>query len=109
MDSYEGLPDETEHELSQDEAELRELEARLQKFKKPKSNSSNRTFARGIALVTSMGFILAGCLIAGLLVGEWAVERTGYQIFQLLGLLLGLVAAIFSGAKLMKPFLKSDE
>lgn len=108
MSSFEDLPDETELALSQDESELRDLEARLAKFKKPK-DGSNRTFVKGIALVTSMGFVLAGCLIAGLLLGEWAAEKTGSEIFQLLGILLGLAAAAVSGSKLMSPFLKSDE
>lgn len=107
MDSFDDFEGE-EDDLSQEESGLRDLEARLEKFRKPKS-SGNGQFARGLALVTSMGFVLAGCLIAGLLLGEWAADRTGHQIFQLLGILMGLGAAAFSGSKLMRPFLKSDE
>lgn len=108
MDSYDDPDDGVEHQFSKEESELRELEARLEKFRKPQS-AGNRQFARGLALVTSMGFVLAGCLIAGLLLGEWAAEQTGHKIFQLLGILMGLAAAAVSGSKLMRPFLKNDE
>ena len=68
----------------------------------------NLETARGLALVASLGFVLGGCLIAGLLIGEYLVDKTGYRIFQLLGVLFGLVTAGFAGAKLMKPLMKSE-
>lgn len=93
--------------LAESEAGLQELEGRLKKAKVPES-AGDKTFARGLALVASLGFVLAGCLIAGLLIGEYLVDKTGYRIFQLLGVLFGLVTAGFAGAKLMKPLMKSE-
>ncbi|MFA5508599.1 MAG: hypothetical protein WC314_07035 [Vulcanimicrobiota bacterium] len=93
--------------LEDSEADLQQLEDRLQKVKEPGSKG-DKNFARGLALVASLGFVLAGCLIAGLLIGEYLVDQTGYRIFQLLGVLLGLVTAGFAGAKLMKPLMKSE-
>ena len=102
-----SLTDE-ERDLARSEAGLRDLEGRLERLKEPQS-SSNGQFAKGLALVASFGFILAGCLIAGLLLGEYLVDKTGYRIFQLLGALFGLVTALFAGAKLMKPLMNSKE
>jgi MFS family permease len=109
LEEDEQVP-QTEEEklLSASEADLRELEDRLDKAREPEG-SGNKQFARGLALVASLGFVLAGCLIAGLMVGEYLVDKTGYRIFQLLGALFGLFTAFFAGAKLMKPLMKSED
>lgn len=107
MDDSTPLSDEDKL-LAESDAALTQLEGRLKKAREPEG-SGDRQFARGLALVASLGFVLAGCLIAGLLFGEYLVEQTGYRIFQLLGILFGLVTAFFAGAKLMKPLMKSEE
>lgn len=94
--------------LDESEIGLRKLEGRLEQLRTP-PGGGNKQFARGIALVASLGFVLAGCLIAGLLIGDYLVQQTGHKIFQLLGVLLGLVTALFAGAKLMKPLMKSED
>ena len=99
---------EEEKLLAESEADLQELEGRLSKLREPE-NSGGKQFARGLALVASLGFVLAGCLIAGLMIGEFLVDKTGYRIFQLLGALFGLVTAFFAGTKLMKPLMKSED
>jgi hypothetical protein len=94
--------------FDESEADLKKLEGRLEKFRGP-ADSGSRQFARGIALVASLGFVLAGCLIAGILLGDYLVEQTGHRIFQLLGALFGLVTAFYAGGKLMKPIMKSSD
>lgn len=94
--------------LDESEIGLRKLEGRLQELRTP-AGGGNKQFARGIALVASLGFVLAGCLIAGLMLGDYLVLRTGHQIFQLLGVLFGLLTALFAGSKLMKPLMKSED
>lgn len=90
-----------------DEARLRELEERLEKLKEPVGGQS-KTVVRGIGLVTSMGAVLAGCLLAGLYGGQYLAERTGQPAVQVVGLVLGLAAALFAVGKLMGPFLRSE-
>jgi hypothetical protein len=101
------LTAEEEH-LAASEAELRRLEGRLESLREPQ-RGQNKQFAKGVALVASLGFVLAGCLLGGLMLGDYLVQRTGHQIFQLVGVLLGLFTALFAGAKLMKPLMKSEE
>lgn len=108
MDEADAFKDPAIESLHKSEADLRSLEGRLEKLRTAPV-SGDKQFARGVALVASFGFVLAGCLIAGLLLGEYLVERTGYQIFQLLGVFVGLGTALFAGAKLMKPLMKSEE
>ena len=108
-DRYKDIPlTPGEEFLDESEIGLRKLEGRLEKLRTPPSGG-NKQFARGIALVASLGFVLAGCLLLGLMIGEYLVLRTGYQIFQLLGVLFGLLTALFAGSKLMKPLMKSED
>ena len=109
MEEDEHAPQSEEEKLLADsEGELQKLEGRLGNARQPET-TGNKQFARGLALVASLGFVLAGCLIAGLMMGEYLVDKTGYRIFQLLGVLFGLATALFAGAKLMKPLMKSDD
>ena len=96
-----------EAQLAQSEAELQALEERLDKIKGPVSKG-DKQFARGLALVASFGFVLAGCLVGGLMFGDYLVAESGHKIFRLVGLFLGLFTALFAGVKLMKPLMKSD-
>lgn len=109
LDQEDEQPPQSQEEklLADSEQDLQKLEGRLGKLREPE-HSGSKQFARGLALVASMGFVLAGCLIAGLMIGEYLVEQTGYRIFQLLGALFGLMTAFFAGAKLMKPLMKSE-
>jgi len=100
--------DNTDRVLAESEVDLQDLEGRLDKFRKPQ-DSSNRRFAQGVALVASLGFVLAGCLIAGILLGDYLWQQTGFRGFQLIGALFGLITAFFAGGKLMKPLMKSDD
>lgn len=92
-------------QLIDEEAGLRDLESRIEKLKEPPRG--NTLYARGVALVTSFGFILAGCLIGGYFLGDYFAQRFGYELFKLGGLLLGLAAAVAALSKLMRPFLQS--
>jgi hypothetical protein len=94
-------------ELVSEEAGLRELESRLDKLKQPAGG--NTLFARGVGLVTSLGFVLAGCIVGGMYLGNLMAVRFDNQLFTILGVLLGLAAAITASVKLLKPFLKSEE
>ncbi len=91
-----------------DEADLRDLESRIEKLQQPVGGGS-RLFARGVALVSSMGFILAGCIFLGDFLGRSLALRFGSQAFHMVGLVLGLAAAVISSVKLLKPFLKSED
>lgn len=102
------LEDDEELELRETDVKLAELEGRIERLKGPE-HKGNRQFAQGVALVLSMGFVIVGCLFAGLLLGDYLVERTGYKVFQLVGLVTGLGTALFAGVKLMKPLMKSNE
>lgn len=92
---------------SREESELRDLESRLDKLKEP-TGGGNALFARGVGLVTSLGFILAGCLAAGFFLGQMAAQRTGQPMFTGLGTVIGLAAALFAVVKLMGPFMKGE-
>ena len=94
-------------ELVTEENELRELESRIEKLKEPKGG--NPLFAKGVTLVTSLGFILAGCLAGGYFLGDLVAKRTGHPSFLIAGLLVGLAVALMALVKLMKPFMASSE
>jgi len=97
-----------EEKLARSEADLQRLEGRLESLREPEGGG-NRQFARGVGLVASLGFVLAGCLYGGLLLGDYLVLKTGYPFFQLGGVLLGLVTALFAGVKLLKPLMGPSE
>ncbi len=98
-------PIENDPDFVNDDASLRDLQSRIEKLKKPPQG--NVLFARGVAMVTSFGFILAGCLVGGYFLGDYFAKRFGYELFQLGGLLLGLAAAVAALSKLMRPFLQN--
>lgn len=95
-------------ELNSDELALQELEERLGKFKGP-TRESQKLYAKGVGLVMSFGFVVAGCLIGGLFLGDYLVAKTGQETYKILGVFLGLLVAAFAGAKLLAPFMRSDD
>lgn len=107
MDEEQAPLTKEDRELASSEARLQELEGRIQAVKGPQGG--NKQFARGLALVASMGFVLAGCLIAGVWIGDFIVLKTGNKNLQVLGVLIGLFTAFYAGAKLLKPLMKSDD
>lgn len=88
--------------LDPDDVDLRVLQSRIESLKD--SAKGNQTFTRGVALATSMGFVLAGCLVVGFFGGHFFAEKTGYKAFEIFGLLAGLAVAIISLAKMLRPF-----
>lgn len=100
-------PSVPEEAVDESEVELQRLEQRLERLKEPRK-TGDKQFARGLALVASFGFVLAGCLIGGLMLGEYLVKQTGQELFQLVGVILGLGTALFAGAKLLGPLMKSE-
>jgi hypothetical protein len=102
-DEEDALPGEPS--TVEEEKQLRELQSRIEKLKDP-PGGGNKTFARGVSLVTSMGFVVAGCTVSGLYLGRYLAEYFAVPALQLAGLGTGLLAALFAVIKLMKPFLK---
>lgn len=88
--------------LDQEDVELRLLQSRIDGLKGQAQGSP--VFARGIALATSMGFVLAGCLMVGFWGGHVLAEKTGYKALEVLGLLVGLGVAVISLSKMLRPF-----
>ena len=109
MDVFDDEFDEEEiEELDQSEVELQALEARIEKVRGP-AKGGNRKFAQGVALVTSLGFVVAVFLYGGVRFGDYLALRTGSDSYKLLGVMSGLMMALFSAVKLMRPLLKSDD
>ncbi len=98
-------PDDIALGLSREEEQLRELEGRLAKFRPEADRVNRKQYATGVALVLSFGFVLAGCLVGGILLGDYLMAQTGVVAYRVGGILLGLVAAGFAGLKLLKPLL----
>lgn len=106
FDPADGQPGDGSGFLAE-ENDLRDLESRIAKLRP--ENGGNKTFARGVALVTSLGFILAGCLAVGFYIGHYFALRTGLPALQVVGLAVGLAAAVFALVKLMRPFLEGGK
>ena len=100
--------DEEEIELRAEEKQLLELEGKISRLKGPQKRG-NALYAKGVAMVLSFGLVMAGCLMAGLFLGDYLAGVTGIPVFKLLGIVLGLVVALSAAWKLMQPFLKSDD
>ena len=100
--------DEEEVDLRAEERQLLDLEEKISRLKGPKK-SGNALYAKGVGLVLSFGLVMAGCLMAGLFLGDYLAGVTGVPAFKLVGIILGLLVALSAAWKLMQPFLKSDE
>ena len=59
------------------------------------------------AYLLGAGWFFATCLILGVLVGQWADSKTGFEpMFTLLGIVLGLAVAVVGGYRMLSPFLR---
>ena len=108
MDAFDDDFAEEVQELDQGELELEKLESRLEKVREPK-RGGNKKFAQGVALVMSLGFVVAGCLYGGVILGDYFTARTGSDSYKTLGLITGLMLALFSAVKLLQPLMKSED
>lgn len=111
MDWNPDLHDEDEADevdLRGEEQELQRLESTITRLKGPEKKGQ-ALYAKGVGLVLSFGFIMAGCLMAGLYLGDFLALKAGVPALKIVGIVLGLVVALVAAAKLMQPFLKSDE
>jgi hypothetical protein len=106
--TFDDDPLEDSPQLASDESDLRDLEQRIARLQTPEGGG-NVVFAKGVALATSMGFVVAGCLAAGFFLGDYAAARLKQPLIVIPGILLGLVTAIFAVTKLIKPLMKSGE
>lgn len=108
MDGFEGNgEDEAELGLRSEEKALEKLEGRIARLKEPE-RKGNALYAKGVGLVLSFGFVMAGCLIAGVYLGDYLALKAGVPALKIVGIVLGLVVALSAAAKLMQPFLKSN-
>ena len=87
--------------------ELERLEAKIKDLKKP--NNPNRKFARGLALVTTLGFLVVGCILAGYYVGTYLEAKYESRFLLVACLLGGIFAGAYSGFRTMQPLLENDE
>mgnify|MGYP001189125460 CR=1 FL=1 len=92
--------------LRSDEKTLEKLEGRIARLKEPERKGSS-LYAKGIGLVLSFGFVMAGCLIAGVYLGDYLALKAGIPVLKLVGIVIGLVVALTAAVKLLQPFLKS--
>ncbi len=59
------------------------------------------------ASLLGAGWFFAICLILGLLLGQWADAKTGWEpTFTLAGIVLGLAVAIVGGIRMLLPFMR---
>lgn len=103
-----NLDGEEEIDLRPEERELQQLEEKITRLKGPEQKGQ-ALYAKGVGLVLSFGLVMAGCLMAGLFLGDYLAGVTGVPAFKLVGIVLGLLVALSAAWKLMQPFLKSDE
>lgn len=100
--------EEPELDLRPEEKALERLESKIERLKEPE-RKGNAVYAKGVGLVLSFGFIMAGCLMAGVYIGDWLAVKVGVPAVKLVGIVLGLVVALGAALKLLQPFLKSHE
>jgi hypothetical protein len=59
------------------------------------------------ASLLGAGWFFATCLILGVLIGQWADEKTGLEpTCTLIGILLGLAVAAVGGYRMLLPFIR---
>ena len=64
------------------------------------------SLGHAIALFMSMGFSFAGSLVAGILIGDYLVKRTGQHFWYAIMLFVGLGGGVSVVWRLLKPLLK---
>lgn len=56
--------------------------------------------------LTGVGFYIAGCIIGGLLGGQWLDKKYGTEpAFVITGLILGIVIAFYGVYNMIKPIM----
>ena len=87
---------------------MQQLEQRIhaarQAQERPRSGDAD--MARGLMVVTSLGFSLAGSIVGGIWVGRALAARTGQAWWSEVGLLVGILSGFAVAAHLLKPFLR---
>ena len=59
------------------------------------------------AYLLGIGWFFATALILGVWIGQWADSQTGLEpTFTLIGIVLGLVVALYGGARMLMPFMR---
>lgn len=86
--------------------ELERLESKIKELKEPVRG--NAKFARGVALVTTLGFLVVGCILAGYYLGTYLQARYHSQALLILCLLGGIVFAFYAGYRTLQPLMESD-
>jgi hypothetical protein len=80
------------------------IHAARQAQERPRSGDAD--MARGLMVVTSLGFSLAGSIIGGIWVGRSLAARTGQAWWSEVGLLVGVLSGFAVAAHLLRPFLR---
>jgi ATP synthase protein I len=57
--------------------------------------------------LTGIGFYIAACIVAGILVGWWLGDKK--PVFLIIGLLIGLVVAGYGTYKMIKPLMNNKD
>jgi hypothetical protein len=55
--------------------------------------------------VTGIGFYIAACIVGGALVGWWL----GGKLYMIIGLLVGLVLAVYGAYRMILPLIKTKD
>ena len=95
-----------EEEIVEDD-QLERVEQKIQELKDPRKKA-DRQFTRGVALVTSLGFVVVGCILGGYLLGDYLAKRLGSELYLILSLLGGFGMAGYAGYRLLMPFLEDE-
>ncbi|OGO32701.1 MAG: hypothetical protein A2Z29_04900 [Chloroflexi bacterium RBG_16_56_11] len=57
--------------------------------------------------LTGIGFYIASCIVGGTFVGWWLGGKR--PMFMIIGLLVGLVVAIYGVYKMLRPFMNDKQ
>lgn len=101
------MPRLADDEEATNDDQLERVEQRIQELKDPRKKA-DRQFTRGVALVTSLGFVVVGCIFGGYLLGDYLAKRFGSELYLILSLLGGLGMAGYAGYRLLLPFLEDE-
>jgi F0F1-type ATP synthase assembly protein I len=64
----------------------------------------------GALRLTGVGFFIAICIVGGTFAGLWLDSKFNTRpIFIVLGLLLGLVIAVYGVYRMIKPLIKNNQ
>ncbi len=57
--------------------------------------------------VTGIGFYIATCIVGGTLIGWWLGDKM--TIFMIIGLLAGLIIAVYGGYRMIRPLMNNKQ